>query len=759
MDTLNATRPASGDRPISGTDSRALIGQCKELVRTRLHSIVSEALDKLEEDLFKAAQVSGSSQEQRVLFEAISQTKKCRGELVSEFDRRFLEIFDKRITSKREGLTASMELKLEELRLVDDDAVEQQLIISQLARKTRNTIDPDQLLGIRARFGHLLSTELLDEDVNPIGPEAVLEALKLACDRVPADSAVKSALLSAFQPYIARGMDTVYADVNQNLIAHHVLPRIKHTVQRSRDTGTGLPNVSMSQAMSMSQLMNTVNPQHMHPAAQALYNALGGVPGGAAVMNAAAAMAQSGSFELSHLLANVLTGPPQGRAQVARMLADPGRYAFEGAIDTPATPALLDSLSRLQNVSDLHGSDGQPAIDYLAHLDREVRAQSHPLDQLTIELVTMVFDYILGDKSIPATVKAEISRMQIIAVKAAILDRTFFARRQHPMRQLLDRVAEASHDPDINTAADSPFVNGLRGLVDDIVASFDDDLAVFSAALERVEKLIADDEAARQRELQPTAASLEAREKADIAHASALAEMRRRVFRTTPVFVRDFLNTWWTKTLVDAYLHDRDGEDSWTHRLGIVDALVWSVGPLKKSEIQSLASMLPKLVRSLLRGMTTVGMPNDARHAFFNHLMETHTRMINESKARTAEAIAAEAAAAAADPAPVVEAPVEELPEEAAPAGGSYHLHTVMALERGTVLEFSDESQPVRAKLSWVSPKQTLFLFTSVEHGARQFTRESLAQLLENGKANVVDATMQLMDRVLQAVVGPPSVA
>ena len=56
-----------------------------------------------------------------------------------------------------------MELRLEELTLVDDDAVEEQLIISQLARKTRNTIDPDQLLGIRARFGHLMSTELLEE--------------------------------------------------------------------------------------------------------------------------------------------------------------------------------------------------------------------------------------------------------------------------------------------------------------------------------------------------------------------------------------------------------------------------------------------------------------------------------------------------------------------------------------------------------------------------------------------------------------------
>jgi hypothetical protein len=766
MDTLKADRPGSGGA-LSGTESRALIGQCKELVRSRLNAIVAEALDKLEDDLFKAAETTYSRQEQQVLFDAMTQTRTYRAELAAEFDRRFLEIFDRRITSRQQpDLTASLELRLEELSLVDDNAVEEQLIISQLARKTRNTIDPDQLLGIRARFGHLLSTDLLEDDLNPISPEAVLEALKLACDRVPGDSAVKTALLSAFQPYIARGMGTVYADVNQNLIAHHVLPRIKHTVQRARDTGAGgVAGLGMSQQLNVSQLMNTMGPQGLHPAAAALYNALGGIPagmgggmGGSGGMGGPGAMAQSGAFELSQLLANVLSGPPQGRTQVARMLADPSRYSFESMLATPASPALLDSLSRLQGTSDLHGGEGQPAIDFLQHLDREVRAQSHPLDQLTIELVTMVFDYIIGDKSIPATVKAELSRLQIVAVKAAILDRTFFARRQHPMRQLLDRIAEASHDPDINTAASSPFVSGLRGLVDDIVASFTDDLAVFSSAMERLEKLIADDEQARQREIQPTAQSLEQKEKADISHASALAEVRRRVNKRTPVFVRDFLSTWWTRTLVDAYLHDREGDDSWTHRLGVVDALVWSVSSLKKSEIQSLAGMLPKLVRSLLRGMTAVGMPNDARHAFFNQLMETHTAMINESKAKSAEA-AAESSVTPADLGPASEAPPEPEEQPLTVVGGNYHLHTVMALERGVVMEFAEGESTLRAKLTWVSPKQTLFLFTSVEHGARKFARDALADALAEGHAKVVEASAALMDRVLQAVVGPASVA
>jgi hypothetical protein len=168
--------------------------------------------------------------------------------------------------------------------------------------------------------------------------------------------------------------------------------------------------------------------------------------------------------------------------------------------------------------------------------------------------------------------------------------------------------------------------------------------------------------------------------------------------RKTPAFVRDFLYQWWTKTLVDAYMKERDGDDSWTHRLGTVDALVWSVSPLKTGEIQQLASMLPTLMRSLLRGMNAIEMPADARHGFFNQLMQAHTASINVAKAQTK----GPAVPTAADVARVEEAQAEEAgpPEEPADDQDDYYVHTAMAVERGAVVEFMDGTRAVRAKLS-----------------------------------------------------------
>lgn len=754
METSSLARAVEQPPEANPLRARALLGQCRELVRERLNRVIGEALEKLETDLMKLAEQSHARNEQQVFFEAIAQLRRHRGEFTVAFDRSFLEVFDRRLEKPRlASVTSTAELRLEDLKLVDDSAIESEIIVGQLAKKAKDAIDQDQLMGVRARIGHLLANEDLPDDINPIAPEAIIEALKRACDHIPAELAVKTALLNAFQPYVAGGIQYVYADVNQCLIANHVLPRIRHHVRRAHDGGAqsqaprpqgmdpaAAARMGMTQPLRLDQLlaMGQMRRSQQIP-----------IPGAAMGMSQAMATMPFSAAEISAALGDaIVNGTPEVRSQVARMLSDPQRYAFEPALQIPATPSLVASLSEMQ------ATLADAPVNFLTALDGELRAQAHPLDQLTIELVTVVFDFILDDKALPQAIKAELARLQIVAVKAAILDRTFFARRQHPMRQLLARIAEAGTDPEVDTSAEGPFVTGLRAIVDTVVADFKDDLAVFTAAQERVDKLAAESVKVRAAELATKAKELEQQEQAEIAHASALAEVRRRIRRRTPDFVRDFLLEWWTRVLVDAYLKELQGDDSWTHRLGVVDALVWSVGSLRKTEVAQLASMLPTLMRSLLRGMNAVEMPGDARHAFFNQLMQAHTASINAAKAATGETTLPDAQAAN-DPAS--EAPAEEATPATPAVSGDYYLHAVKAMERGALVEFVAEGEPVRAKLSWVSPRQTIYLFTSAA-GGRSLSPDALAQALRSGAARLVGETAGLMDRVVEAVVGPHSV-
>jgi Mg2+ and Co2+ transporter CorA len=801
-------------------------------VRDRLNRVVGDALEKLEDDLLKLVENSTRTTEQQVLLEAIAHLRKHRGELAVAFDRNFLEVFDRRLDGRPPPFPVpSTAVSTDVLTLVEDNTIEEQIVVSQLARKAKDKIDPDQLLGVRTRIGHLLANEELGDDDNPISPEAIIEALKRACDQIPAEHAVKTALLNAFQPYMSAGMCTIYADVNQNLIAHRVLPVIRHQVRRAHDGGAAR---AAAQAMSISMRVPTV-PAHgamaamtqgmrlsdllayaqraraghagfggggggfpgvgaaggetmpgmaggAGPAGAGLFpgGAAGGGVGGGTGWGGAPAMHSSQQMavgagldhsqglgglppsqaELSMALAQVLESTPEAREHVARMLVEPARYAFEPAMGLPASPALLASLAQMQTSPELLGDPGASAVNFLAALDLETRAQVHPLDQLTIELVTVVFDYILHDRALPDAVKAEVARLQIVAVKAAVLDRTFFARRQHPMRQFLDRIAALGTDPTNDTSASGAFVTRLHAVVEEIVSEFKDDLAIFNDAIASIEHAVSDDAAKREQALAAAAQELEQQEQAEIAHASALAEVRRRLHRRTPDFVRDFLLEWWTKVLVDAYLGGLQGDDSWTHRLGVADALVWSVGSLRRNEVGQLAAMLPTLMKSLARGMTAAQMPDESRQAFFNQLMEAHTAIVTAAKAQ---------------PAAVVEAPLPESgpaandhslpPAEGEVSSSAYpddfYMHAVKGMQRGTVVEFDEGSDTQRAKLTWISPRQTIYLFTSAAGGARSLAPEALAQALRSGAARALDESVALMDRVVAAVVssGRPAAA
>ena len=67
--------PAVNRGSRQSTESKALLSQCRDLARSKLGHIVAEALDKVENDLFSAAEASTSRAEQQVLFEAMAQVK------------------------------------------------------------------------------------------------------------------------------------------------------------------------------------------------------------------------------------------------------------------------------------------------------------------------------------------------------------------------------------------------------------------------------------------------------------------------------------------------------------------------------------------------------------------------------------------------------------------------------------------------------------------------------------------------------------
>src|SRR5690606_5883111 len=71
-------------------------------------------------------------------------------------------------------------------------------------------------------------------------------------------------------------------------------------------------------------------------------------------------------------------------------------------------------------------------------------ARLNQMDEDVINLVSMLFEFILNDNQLPASMKALIARLQIPMLKVAILDKSFFGKEGHPARRLLNEIATAA---------------------------------------------------------------------------------------------------------------------------------------------------------------------------------------------------------------------------------------------------------------------------------------------------------------------------
>ena len=719
--------------------SSQLLTQCGSVARTRLNEVVAAALAHIDEDLFALAEKTQKREEQAIYLDAMTRIRENRAGIAQRFDDCFADLYLKKLSSvEKMPAPETSSWGGIELSLVSDSKMENGIAIDRLAKGVRKGADGDEMLGIRARFGHLMQRDDLEDADNPLGPELIFEALRLACNTIPTGNAAKQAMLAAFQPYLRDSINSVYHAVNETLVAHHVLPRIKHNVKTANDpmNATGR-NALMQQTGRMPALGNTGRQAAL------------GNSGRNTLLNddcvevAARSGWLGGSFgnepaALNQLLSGLAQGRAAARLEALGMFSDPARFpAGPGAVEVSA--ALMQSLAQMQSAANLGDNAAAVAPGYLHQAGQLLTAHSTPLDRLTVELVAMVFDFLFATPRLPETVKGVISRLQIVAVKAALLDRSFFARREHPMRRLLDRMAEAGADPLIDCAAEGAVILGKRQIADDLCVNFKDDCVVFAHALESLERLIAAEQQRRTEAAIAPTAKLAAEEAASSAISAARADLALRVLPGTPQFIREFLDHWWVHAITQADLARAADEDSVKTQLVIASDLIWSVEPKKSADVAVLAALLPGMVRGLMRGARTLGLPDASRQAFFGALMQAHTAAIATAKSAPSGAVVA------ARPTP---AEAMRRAPEPMRAPADVWQRQVAALVKGDMVEFSDASEPERCRLAWVSPQQTFYLFIG-RGRMRQIDAGQLNALFRQGIATQPGAELPLVDQAL----------
>ena len=445
--------------------------------------------------------------------------------------------------------------------------------------------------------------------------------------------------------------------------------------------------------------------------------------------------------------------------------------------------------SRADNVAD--------AAQAVQQLKQELLEQVHKLsgetrshhvssaDEDTIDLVGMLFEFILQDRNLPAQIQALLGRLQIPYLKVAILDKHLFAQKTHPARRLLDALADAGKSWSEESDKDHRLYDRVRQVVESILSDFDDDVTVFERELAAfagfMEQYHKRAEIAEQRAAEAT----RGREKLQDARRTAAREILQRIEeRNLPPVVHAVLSRPWANYLVLTLLRQGENSDEWKSALRFADEFVWSALP-KTNDLERtrLRALLPQLEKALRHGLATVAYHDNDVKQLMQELSQFYQRLLDGEKVevKTAKEVIAAGASSAMPPAndpshavlptepnapvpPATQSPVEEIvlnsnPSEHASPEDNYpeddeFLKSAREIKVGTWLEFADEQgNRERAKLSWISPISAKYLFVN-RRGLKVCDKTvfALATELRRGTTIVLEE-VPLFDRALDAIV------
>lgn len=264
------------------------------------------------------------------------------------------------------------------------------------------------------------------------------------------------------------------------------------------------------------------------------------------------------------------------------------------------------------------------------------QAAATPEERATIEVVALLFQSILTEERIPATIRVWFARLQMPVLRVAVTEPDFFATVDHPARRLIDRMGACVMGFDSSPkAVGDALEKEIKRIVQVVEAYPDTGRRVFQTVLTEFEKFLEhyfrmENEATKKGV--SLAQQVEQRETLAIQYTIEL----RRMLNEVPVQegVRQFLFHVWADVLATTAVR-YGGTHENTRRMKRAAAdLIWSASAkVTREERGEVIRRLPPLLKALREGMLAAGM--DAAK------QDEHIQQLNNSLAAAFTAKAA----------------------------------------------------------------------------------------------------------------------
>lgn len=566
------------------------------------------------------------------------------------------------------------------MSLVDDDTIEREITSSRLAlvmmdRATWEFTDLRTRMQVLEAHDDLAPLDLLRAEV-------VARLALTAWTRVGLGAEVWQLLHHELHEEFGQLISEAYHDVNHWLVQQKVLPEVdlRPFIRRAAGSATpvsAVPPLPPSVGHGVGAAPAVAAPASGGSAVQALP---------AASRSTASVQADEVMAQLQRVLARHVPGfpttthqmparPGAGKPSLAGVVpARPALTGDEASAAAAATdkallasapdssslgsgsPRLMGAIKHVQEsyqrrpegtaVSAADASSSPRALAEIGARNQAFKqvlkqAADTPAERATIEIVAMMFQSILTEERIPATVRVWFARLQMPVLRVAVSEPDFFAEAEHPARRLIDRMgacvmgfntATAATPTPVPGAAANPTPNDtlereIKRVVQVVEAYPDTGRRVFATVLTEFEKFLDhyfENENAASKRGVSLAQQVEQRETLAIQYTIELRKMLAEV----PVQdgVREFLFHVWADVLAVTAVRAGAQSDTTKSMKRAAADLIWSASAkASREERGEVIKRLPPLLKTLREGMSHAGMPSDRQ--------DDHVRSLNNALA------------------------------------------------------------------------------------------------------------------------------
>lgn len=514
----------------------------------------------------------------------------------------------------------------EGMSLVSYEEMELKLSLSRASRSLELSY-AEPLAALNMRLASLLGQETIGGSQNPFRPEVFLRAFNAAWMDFNTEADAHALMLPMLSEFIF-DLAPIYQALNDLLIARGILPDLQESYRLKRKQANAEAErlgeaVKNEVAKKLEQYFagNEIK-QSAEQAAQAhAYPPMaGGMPAGSAYSANIGAIGSAGQMSV----ANMGAMPMNGMSGVP--------YAGDGAGFNPASSELFQYLADVQKNMAIHQlvSGAQNAMR-LSHMRQEMPNMFHSgVEKHTFDLLSHVFDGVLGNQEIADPIKNLIGALQVPVLKAALIDKNFFFQDAHPARRLIDLLSKYSASLDPQKGEDDPLFQAMQRNVMRVQKEFDQELGLFDEVVTDLEAYIQKDEAATIEALQAPINRALQKEKFKQAGIAASNDVSMRIGSgEVMAFVETFLEKRWIKVLTLAYSVKDEKPHAVEDAIKTMDDLIWSIKPkITLAQRQEMINRLPGILARLNKWLSLIKWEDADRVQFFADLAECHASIV-----------------------------------------------------------------------------------------------------------------------------------